>query len=306
MILIIGSADEFHSKYVHDVLLQKGEDAEYWDTRKYPFENRINWYTTSGENIGNIQVKDNKIDFKDIKSVYWRWQYTIDICKELNMNVDAYTNYVMNYEISSTITSLYHALKCNWVNSVKAISLHKTKAYQLYMLAQNGFRVPKTLISNDGEEICRFAEENNYDLIYKPVQGGCHTSILSKDDLSAARLKNLKTGAVQFQEKLDGTDIRVYGIGSKIFAAEIRAKTVDFRSDKEAKIVPVKLPKDIEKQCRKIMKMFNLKFTGIDIKTKSNGEYVFIEANPSPMFVGFERQSGYPITETLCDLLIKG
>ena len=305
MILIIGSEEEFHSKHIYKTLKKDGEDVEYWDTRKYPIVNKINWNPCDGINVGNLIVNDRKIYFKDIKSVYWRWQYAIDICKVLNMKADNYTSYIMNYEITATTDSLYSALQCNWVNSLEAIKMHRTKAFQLYTLAQNGFRVPKTLISNDAEEIVKFAEKNNYDLIYKPVQGGFHTKVLTKDDLTAERLKSFKTGAVQFQEKLDGTDIRVYVIGDKVFAAEIRAKTIDFRSDNDAKIVPIEIPKQIENQCLNILDLFKLKFTGIDIKTKSNGEYVFIEANPSPMFYGFEKQTGYNITEVLCELLKK-
>lgn len=305
MILIIGSNEEYHSKYIHDILKNSGEDVEYWDTRKFPISDKISWYPSVEPNIGNITIDNKKIFFKDIKSVYWRWQYSIDVCKLLKLSVDSYTSYVMNYEVSSTVESLFKSLKCNWVNPADAISMHRTKSYQLFLLAQNGFRVPKTLISNDSGEIIKFAEENDYDLIYKPVQGGCHTQILKKDDLCQEKLKSFKAGAVQFQEKLDGTDIRVYGIGNELFAAEIRAKTIDFRSDESAQIVPVKLPDEIEKQCLKIMKLFKLKFTGIDIKTKSNGEYVFIEANPSPMFIGFEKQTKYNITDALCNLLKK-
>ncbi|MCR5261997.1 MAG: hypothetical protein K6C94_09200 [Candidatus Gastranaerophilales bacterium] len=305
MILILGSEKEFHSKYVFEFLKQQNEEVEYLNTGKFPVSDKINWFPTDSVNSGNFVIDGKKISFNEIKSIYWRWQYSVDICKLLNIKASSYTSFVMNKEIAATTDSLFYALKCNWVNPIEAIYLHRTKAYQLFLLAQNGFRVPKTLISNDSEEIIKFAEENNYDLIYKPVQGGCHTAILTKDDLSADRLNSFKTGAVQFQEKLDGTDIRVYIVGDKIFPAEIRAKTIDFRSDKDAEIVPVKLPPEIEKQCFKIADMFKLKFTGIDIKTKSNGEYVFIEANPSPMFVGFERQSKYNITETLCELLKK-
>ena len=303
MILILGSEEEYHSKHVFDYLKKQGEEVEYWDTRKYPVFNKINWFPTSGVNVGNLVINDKKIPFNDIKSIYWRWQYSIDICKILNIKASSYTSYVMNKEIVATTDSLYSALKCNWVNPIEAINMHRTKAYQLYMLAQNGYRVPHTLISNDSDEIIKFAEENDYNLIYKPVQGGCHTKVLTKEDLSPDRLSSFRSGAVQFQEKLDGTDIRVYVVGDKIFPAEIRAKTIDFRSDENAEIVPVELPKQIEEQCLKILDMFKLKFTGIDIKTKSNGEYVFIEANPSPMFVGFEKQTGYNITENLCNLL---
>ena len=108
---------------------------------------------------------------------------------------------------------------------------------------------------------------------------------------------------MQFQEMIEGVDIRVYIVGNEIFPAEIRANTLDFRDDKSAKIVPVELPKDVEENCFKIMPLFNLNYTGMDLRRTPQGEYVFIEANPAPMFIHFENQTGYPISDTLIKLL---
>ena len=303
MILIIGSEEEAHSRHIFDALTARKEDVEYWNTRKFPVENRINWYPTNGVNNGNFIINNKKIDFKDIKSVFWRWNYGFNV-RYKNAENSERTSAILNYELTATAESLYNSLNCKWVNGLDAINMHKTKAFQLFTMAQMGIRVPKTLISNDKNEVRKFAEENNCDLIFKPVQGGGYTKLLTQNDLSDERLKCLNSGAVQFQEKLDGVDIRVYVIGDKFFAAEIRANSIDFRTDENAEIVPITLPEKIQKQCLEIMEKFKLKFTGIDIKTKSNGEHVFIESNPAPMFIFFEKKSGYPITDTLCDFLI--
>ena len=45
-------------------------------------------------------------------------------------------------------------------------------------------------------------------------------------------------------------------------------------------------------------------WTGIDLRLTPEGRYVFLEANPSPMFLGFERQTGLPITDNLAALLV--
>lgn len=303
MILIIGSDEELHSRHIFNSIKNRNEDVEYWDTRKFPTTNRINWYPTNGTNKGNFIINNQKIDFDDVKSIFWRWNYGFNV-KLKNAENAQRTESILNYELTATAASLYNALNCKWVNGPEAINMHKTKAFQLFTMAQMGIRVPKTLISNDKNEVRKFAEENNCDLIFKPVQGGGYTKVLSQNDLTEERLNCLSSSAVQFQEKLDGVDIRVYVIGDKFFAAEIHANSIDFRTDENAKIVPISLPKDIEQQCLAIMDKFKLKFTGIDIKTKSNREYVFIEANPAPMFMHFEEKSGYPITDTLCDFLI--
>ena len=55
----------------------------------------------------------------------------------------------------------------------------------------------------------------------------------------------------------------------------------------------------IQQQSLAITKAFHLEWTAIDWRLKSTGEYVFLEANPSPMFIHFERQTGFPITQKL-------
>ena len=99
-------------------------------------------------------------------------------------------------------------------------------------------------------------------------------------------------------------DIRVFAFESgEIFPAKIAAKSVDFREDTSAKIEPVILPDKVCEDCIKILKLFGLKYSGIDIRLTPEGEYVFIEANPAPMFIHFENVTGFPISDTLISKL---
>jgi glutathione synthase/RimK-type ligase-like ATP-grasp enzyme len=66
-----------------------------------------------------------------------------------------------------------------------------------------------------------------------------------------------------------------------------------------------KLPLNPWAKTDAIAKAFFLEWTAIDWRLKPNGEYVFLEANPSPMFLHFERQTGFPITQELVKLLIR-
>jgi glutathione synthase/RimK-type ligase-like ATP-grasp enzyme len=307
MILVIGSEEEYHSKFIHDQLLAKGEEVCYLDTRRINDDFRGSFYPDETVLKGNLILNGRKVFLDTIKSVYWRWNYGIKIPPESNSQEDYYTAYMAEREFTSLIDSLYKSMDCLWVNSLNAINMHKTKAYQTRLMASNNIRVPKTLITNDRNELENFLKDYKGELIFKPVLGGAHTEKLDREVFDEARLNLLKNSPVQFQELLEGVDIRVYGIGDKLFSAEIRANTIDFREDKEAELVPVEIPEKIQQDCFKIMELMDLKFTGIDIKyNPKKDEYVFIEANPSPMFTFFQEKTGFPISETLISLLIKG
>ena len=65
------------------------------------------------------------------------------------------------------------------------------------------------------------------------------------------------------------------------------------------------LPEDLARLCRHVARALDLVWAGIDLRRTAAGEYFFLEANPSPMFLGFEAATGLPLTEALTELLLK-
>ena len=66
----------------------------------------------------------------------------------------------------------------------------------------------------------------------------------------------------------------------------------------------MELPDLVQQQCLAISKALMLEWTAIDWRLKPTGEYVFLEANPSPMFLYFEQQTKFPITQSLVNFLL--
>lgn len=305
MILILGSDKDTHASHIACKLQEKKEDYIFLDTYEYPDNVLLNWYADS-ENVGCIKINGRKINFSDIKSVYWR---NFNGIKYENINSDeedsAFVSSMVYRERKSALYSLFSSLNTNWVNSMNAFELHQKKAYAAYILSQNGIRVPNTLITNDKDYVYDFFEKNNKNIICKPVLGGAYTEKITEKTLTNERLELLKKSPVQFQEFIDGVDIRVYAYKDNIYAVRIEAQTVDFREDAGAKLIPVELDESVKKDCMKVMKLLDLKYSGIDIRLNNKGEYVFIEANPAPMFMYAEQMTGYPLTEELLNLLLK-
>ena len=310
MHIVIGSQEEYHAQHIYTLLQAKGEPVVYLDSRQLPEALLISWEAAEITPTGFLTIEGEKIPLASIKSVYWRWYYGINI-QPVNQTPEAFhTAHMIDREVTSAIESLFAVLAeeptCLWVNSINAIEMHKKKGYQLNLMAKNGIRVPRTLITSDASSVRDFYEVNQQAIIVKPVRGGASTQKVTDADLTEEKLALLNLSPVQFQELIEGVDIRVYGVGNQLFAAEIQADTIDFRDDPQAKIVPITLPVNIQEQCLQVMALCDLCFTGIDIRRTPAEDYVFIEANPSPMFTFFEQQSGYPISDALVNLLIKG
>ena len=202
MILIIGGKDEVHANYIYEKLKKEKEDAVFFDTRQAPNNLTISWNPSESEfKKGYFKIDGKKIPFSDIKSVYWRNHY--GYFQPLAKN-DAQLSYLLQREIESAFNSVFMASNWLWCNPLSAIELHRKKTYQLNLMAKNGLRVPKTLITNNKDDIEIFLEENNNKVIFKPVLGGASTQQLNKKDLTKENLATLENSPVQFQEMIEG------------------------------------------------------------------------------------------------------
>lgn len=298
-ILILGNSEDAHAAHLKNILMQLGATVDYLDTRLFPTQVQMSWQP--GTQTGCLTLSGgNKLSFQDIHSVFWRslsGAY-IPALEDSNQQRIAFNDSM------STLRSLIQACPARWINSWQAYQFHQEKPLQLSKVKQIGIKIPKTLISNDPKQVTEFSRSQEK-AIFKPVYGGAHTQFVTETHLDSKRLSlALSLSPVTIQEYIPGTNIRSYVIGESIYSAEIRSHSLDFREDGHAELIPVTLPEAVRQQCLTIMKVLMLKWTAIDWRLLPTDEYVFLEANPSPMFLHFEQQTGFPITNELTKLLM--
>ncbi|WP_088243966.1 ATP-grasp domain-containing protein [Calothrix rhizosoleniae] len=298
-ILILGNTSDAHAIHIKNALIQAGATANYLDTSLFPKQLQISWQPNT--QLGYLTLPNGReLNIQNIHSVYWRTFSGVYVpeFKDSRQQRVAYNDSM------STLRTLMQVGSTKWINSWQAYQFHKEKPLQLSTARQVGATIPPTLISNNPQQVTEFCQ--NYEkVIFKPVYGGAHTQVVTKAHLEPQRLKmTLSLAPVTIQEYIPGTNIRSYVIADSVYSAEIRSPSVDFREDLDAELIPIELPDSIKKQCLAIAKAFMLEWTAIDWRVKPTGEYIFLEANPSPMFIHFERQTGFPITEKLVKLLM--
>ena len=298
-VLVLSNNTEPHGVHILTELKKQGCDVHYFDTSLFPGQISLSCYSQNHQ--GRLKLPDGKtLEFAEIKSVFWRTMYPVRIPKLPNRQ----QNQIAHNDSMSTLRTFLQTNSIRWVNSWQAYQFHREKPLQLKKVQQLGVRIPDTLITNDPEAVLEFAQRYPQ-VIFKPVYGGAHTGILSQDYLNIERLKNvLQVSPITLQEYIPGTNIRSYVIGKSVYSAEIRSNSVDFRSDNQTKLLPVELPDSVVNDCLVITPALWLEWTAIDWRLTPGGEYVFLEANFSPMFLHFERQTNFPITQSLLNLLI--
>ncbi|MCA9154848.1 MAG: hypothetical protein KDA59_18795 [Planctomycetales bacterium] len=296
-ILILGDRDDEHAAAVLSRLKASDFDAELWDSRDFPADMTISFDPLSGQGALGLPTGRSLL-FEQIQSVYWR---TYDGVEVVDLPNPEQTWLAMN-DSRSLFESLFLRLPARWVNGWEAYRLHQTKPAQLAMVAEQGIRVPDTRLTNCPAEVHDFVAHHSR-VIFKPVQGGAHARRLTEEHVTDEHLRYLQLAPITLQEEIVGTNIRAFVAGERVLACEINTNEVDFRDDEAPELKPHVLSSAMIERCQAIARTLQLLWTGIDFRRTPAGDYVFLEANPSPMFLGFEEATGLPLMDSLVEVL---
>jgi glutathione synthase/RimK-type ligase-like ATP-grasp enzyme len=176
-----------------------------------------------------------------------------------------------------------------------------SKPYQAQLIRAQGFDVPETLITDDPDLVRGFRDRHRH-VIYKSISG-IRSIVHMLKDADLARLNEVRWCPTQFQECIQGTNVRVHTVGATAFATAIRTEVVDYRyahrQGGEVTLTAMRLPDDLAEQCVKLSEALGLAFAGIDLKLTPEGRVYCFEVNPSPAFSYYEANTGQPIARAV-------
>jgi hypothetical protein len=291
---------------------------------------------------GVIRLPNEELDSREFSSVWYRRVANSPLPKELSPD----DNEFVQNECSAFLTGFFDLLPAHWVNDRAAERVASNKIHQLRVARSLGLRCPKTLVTNNPEEVRAFATVGGQ-ILFKPMAGFAprgrdfsrefasfpevksryeidvpkqrsHEEIVFSQlltDEKLAALAALEICPAIFQEYVEKRfDVRVTVVGQDMFACEIhsqnhRATKIDFRrvvlleSVDQLEHRAHKLDSDVAHKLDNLMKSLGLQFGCIDLILTPEGEYVFLEVNPSGQWLWIERLIGAPISNTLAGLL---
>ncbi|MBN9662266.1 MAG: hypothetical protein J0H49_28975 [Acidobacteria bacterium] len=208
--------------------------------------------------------------------------------------------------------------RTRWMSHPSAIWEAEYKPYQLQVAAGLGLRIPQTVVTNDPIAV-RSAFDMFGDLIIKPVRSGhvvkegaehaIYTSRLLAEHLD--ELENARWSPSIYQAHIPKKyDIRVTIVGARCFAAAIDspsdpAALIDWRQTENPALphYPIKLPDALEATLRQLIDELRLTFGAIDLIETPEGEYVFLEVNPSGQWLWLDDTLQLGISDAVADWL---
>jgi hypothetical protein len=167
------------------------------------------------------------------------------------------------------------------VNRPAAAASNSAKPVQTRAARTCGFAVPDTLLTNDLGQARAFAARHGQ-VVYKAA-GGTRTYTGLLDLADASRLERLSTCPTYFQRYIAGTNVRVHVVGTDVFPVEIISDAIDYRRGVR-EMGSVSLPESVAEMCRSVTKTLDLLVAGLDLIRTPDGDWYFLEANPSPAF----------------------
>lgn len=238
-------------------------------------------------------------------------QRTIKVDKDASANFDALIIRGLNFsgetDFQFEVFEQLHRSGLIIINSPASLQIAESKFLTGYILQENGFRVPESLITqrlNSSFEFLQMYE----DIIAKPLYGfqGYGVIRIKQSEADIERrierlLKEFKCICMQRYIPNPGRDIRSFVVGDKVVASIYRyAKVGRWKTNIRAGASPkaCKLTKEQRDMSIQASRCLGLDYTGVDIIEGPDGDYL-LEVNGAPAWGGIMEATGRNVAEDI-------
>ncbi|MCF0061797.1 hypothetical protein MUK70_21390 [Dyadobacter chenwenxiniae] len=304
MILVVTHKSDFTA----DFLIQKLNERD------------IPYYRLNCEDIGtrtDVSLSSKSgfapvIDGQDKFSGVWFRRTKLPDLEGIDPYVEAY--YLSEFQWFQR--NLWNTIDARWISEPDYVYRAENKFLQLKTAQQIGFAIPPTLISTDIQEISKFYEDCEGQLIIKPIYNNrfehkngsqlIYTTKISNLELEKL-LESIPLPSIYQRYVEKKCEIRVTVINDAVFAASVNSQQsemtkVDWRRER-LPFTSYSLPQMLQDKCVEIVRALNLSFGAIDLIETPEGDYVFLEINPNGQWAWIEMDTGLPISDTIIDFL---
>lgn len=248
-----------------------------------------------GSTGGVIEVPGTRVPLDDVTGVYTRlttWAELPNVGEDPEALQEAFL-------IHQAVESWLEATSACVINRTSANDTNNSKPYQALLIREH-FEIPATLVTNDPDRVQAFREEFGR-IIYKSISGE-RSIVTAFAEADIDRLALLANAPAQFQEHVNGVDVRVHVIGPEVFATRVQSDALDYRYDHATgggKMTAFDLPDNIATECVALTRRLGLELSGIDLRLADDGRVVCFEVNPSPAFTAYEDVTAQPIAAAI-------
>ena len=193
-----------------------------------------------------------------------------------------------------------------WISDPEATLRAENKLIQLKTAASTGFRIPRTLISQNPSTIKNFYSEFNGKVIIKPVRGTRRQPLFTNQltETHLADEDSMKVSPAIYQEMIEGsTHVRTHCFGKEVYSLVIKSNHLDWRRDRRFAMSPTHLEESVRRKLLDVVARLGLRMGIIDLKFDLNKEVVWLELNPQGQFLFSEAIGGVDLKTAFTDFI---
>jgi len=320
ILLLTHSKDYYTIDRVERAIGRKGYRPFRFNTDKFPEQVKLSIHLEEGELVLSLQEEHQQKKFyaKDVYSVWVRKIGTPYISE----NMDPLLRQGCTTE-SMEVLEIFLRIFDNrlWIDDLAVVRKAEDKLYQLRTAQSVGLVTPRTLITNDPQEVLDFYHSLRGNIVAKMItpltvsmEGNTpfvHTSRIGPEDLQ--HLETLRHSPMAFQEYIAKEyELRIIYVDGQLFTGAVHWQDpgeapVDWRTTEQEvfKWEHFSAPETLADKIRALMKQMGLYFGALDVILTPGGQYVFLEVNPTGEWGMLERDLGLTISEAIANALTK-
>lgn len=316
-ILMVSTQLDPHVDIIANKLNERNIPFVRFNTEEFPLKVSASILFDKDNQDQTLNFPNNrKIVGSEVRGIWYRRPAQFQFPEEFSPAIHIFAQ----QESKATIMGLWEILNCVWINHPESNRRAELKIKQLKVANEVGLEIPKTLITNNPEDVEKFFRKTcSKGVIIKRLGGGImldgnqgsaiYTSMVTEEHME--NIDKVKYTPALFQEYVEkDLELRITVVGNKVFTAEIhsqrseRAK-IDWRKDTLNLVHRVhQLPLDLEQKLIVFVQKLGLNFGAIDMILTPKGKYVFLEINPNGQWGWIEDLTGLPISESIINLLM--
>ncbi|WP_374114007.1 ATP-grasp ribosomal peptide maturase [Streptomyces sp. CoT10] len=305
-VLVVTNLDDPTTDLVIDELHGRGVPVVRFDSGDFPATLSLAATVTSNGIGGTLSTPTRTADLSHVRSLYYRRPSGFAF-PHLDGQTARFAVTQARYGLGGVMASLPG---CLYVNHPHRIGDAEFKPSGLAAAAACGSRLPPTAITSDPDTARTFVKTHR-PIIYKPLSTPLYridgvSCTAEVREVTADEIDDTVAGTAHlFQQRIDKTgDVRVTVIGDQVFCVRIESDLLDWRTDySRLRYGAVQPPPGIREALRAYLDHFRLVFGAFDFAVDRQGQWWFLECNPSGQWAWLEPETGLPMVAAMADLL---
>lgn len=300
-------ADLHAHALVHTMRARADAECHFISTDTLALSGGMCWRQGARGETRLLSRDEQWVDLAGLDLVWWR---RIGMPQLLEEDcVDPATRPLIDNEWRSALTgAVRDSFKGVWVNEPARDALAGNKLVQLNAAAECGLRVPRTLVSQDPEEIRRFCESAGGTIVVKKLIGAPPAPLaalsVTLDDLQNDA--SLRLCPAIYQEQIaGGRHIRANCFGTNVFSVLIESPLLDWRRDLSVRFSPYTLDDRTEAQLIMLLKRLGIEMGILDLILGRDGEVTWLELNTQGQFLFCEALAGIDLMNPFAEFLME-